>query len=97
VKYNRKETPCSTTPLGEKTSILAMDSEEEDEEEEWVEIEDRSFVITAHSHDTWQGTVKTLVPLVANATHSNTLSRNVQHCWLNFKRNEDLGRTHRYN
>jgi hypothetical protein len=33
VKYNKKETLCSTTPLGEETSILAVDSEEEDEEE----------------------------------------------------------------
>jgi hypothetical protein len=41
-KYNKKETLCSITLLGEETSILAVDSEEEDEEEEWVEAEDRS-------------------------------------------------------
>jgi hypothetical protein len=40
VKYNKKETLHNITPLGEETSILAVDSEEEDEEEEWVEAED---------------------------------------------------------
>jgi hypothetical protein len=40
-KYNKKETLCSITPLGEETSILVVDSEEEDKEEEWVEAEDR--------------------------------------------------------
>ena len=52
MKYNRKETPCSTTPLREKSSILAMDSEEEDEEEEWVEVEVISFVIIVHNQVT---------------------------------------------
>jgi hypothetical protein len=33
------------------------DSEEEDEEEAWVEVEVRSFVITVHNQITWQGTV----------------------------------------
>jgi hypothetical protein len=48
-----------------------VDSEEEDEEEVWVEVEDRSSIITAHSQDTWQGTVRTLVPLAVIATHLN--------------------------
>jgi len=39
VKYIKKETLCIITPLGEKTSILAVDLE--DEEEEWVKAEDR--------------------------------------------------------
>ena len=40
-KYNKKETLCNITLLGEETSILAVDSEEEDEEEEWTEAEDK--------------------------------------------------------
>jgi hypothetical protein len=53
----------------EETSTLVVDSYEEDEEEVWVEVEVRSFVITAHIQVTWQGTVKILVPLVVTATH----------------------------
>ena len=48
-----------------------MDSEEEDEEEAWVEVEVRSFFIIAHNHDTWKGTVRTLVPLAVTAIHLN--------------------------
>jgi hypothetical protein len=48
-----------------------VDSEEEDEEEAWAEVEVRSFVITAHSQVTWQGTIKTLVPVAVIATHLN--------------------------
>ena len=48
VKYNKKETRRSITPLGEETSTLVVDSEDEKEEEVWVEVEDRSFVITMH-------------------------------------------------
>jgi hypothetical protein len=48
-----------------------VDSEEEDEQEAWVEVEVRSFLITTHNQDTWQGTVRTLVPLVATAMHLN--------------------------
>jgi hypothetical protein len=40
-KYSKKETLHSITPLGEETSILAVDSEDEEEEEVWVEAEDR--------------------------------------------------------
>ena len=96
VKYNNKEALCSIILQEEETSTLVVDSKEEEEEEAWVEVEDRSYVITMHKQNTWQGIVRTLVPLVATATRSNTLSRNVQHCWLNFKRNEDLSRTCRY-
>jgi hypothetical protein len=96
VKYNKKETLRNTTPLGEETSILAVDSEEE-EEDVWVEVEDKSFIITAHNQDTWKGIVRTLALLVAIATPSSMLLKNVQHYWINFKRNEDLSRTHRYN
>jgi hypothetical protein len=49
VKYNRKEALRSIIPLGEETSTLVVDSEEEEEEEVWVEVEDRSSVITAHN------------------------------------------------
>jgi len=40
VKYNKKETLRSITPPGEETSILTVDSEDEEEEEVWVEVED---------------------------------------------------------
>jgi hypothetical protein len=40
-KYNKKETLCSTTPLGEETSILVVDSEDKDEEKEWVEAKEK--------------------------------------------------------
>jgi hypothetical protein len=41
VKYNKKETLHSISPLGEETSTLVVDSKEEEEEEVWVEVEDR--------------------------------------------------------
>jgi hypothetical protein len=41
VKYNKKETLCSTTLQGEETSLLVVDTEEEDEEEVWAEAEDK--------------------------------------------------------
>jgi hypothetical protein len=41
VKYTKKETMHSITPQEEETSILTVDTKEEDEEEEWVEAEDR--------------------------------------------------------
>jgi hypothetical protein len=71
VKYNRKEMLRSLTRQEEETSTLVVDSEEEDEEEAWVAVEVRSFVITMHIQVTWQGIVRTFVPLVANATHLN--------------------------
>jgi hypothetical protein len=49
VKYNKKETLCSITPLGEETSTLMVDLEDEEEEEVWVEVEDRSFVTTVNN------------------------------------------------
>jgi hypothetical protein len=48
-KYNRKEILRSLTLQEEETSTLAVDSEEEDEVESWVELEVRSFFITTHS------------------------------------------------
>ena len=71
VKYNRKEILRSLTLQEEETSTLVVDSEEEDEEEAWVEVEVRSFVITVHNQVTWQGNVRTLVPLAVTATHLN--------------------------
>ena len=73
VKYNKKETLRGITLLGEETSILTVDSEEEDEEEEWVEAKEKSTVITMHSHDTLQGIFKTLVPLVATVARLTML------------------------
>jgi hypothetical protein len=73
VKYSKKETLCNTTPLGEETTILAVDLEEEDEEEEWVEAEDRSSIITAHNLDTLQGIFRTLVLLAATTARLTML------------------------
>jgi hypothetical protein len=67
-KYIKKETLRSTNLQEEETSILAVDSEDEDDEEEWVEVEDRSSKITTHNQDTLQGIVRALVPLAAIAT-----------------------------
>jgi hypothetical protein len=53
VKYNKKETLRSINLLGEETSILVEDLEEEDEEEEWFEADDRSSVITAPPWFLW--------------------------------------------
>jgi hypothetical protein len=41
VKYNKKEILYSTTLQGEETSLLMVDTEDEDEEEVWVEAEDK--------------------------------------------------------
>jgi hypothetical protein len=41
VKYDKKETLRSTTLQEEATSILVVDSEDEHEEEVWVEVEDK--------------------------------------------------------
>jgi hypothetical protein len=41
VKYNKKETLRSKNPREEETPILMVDTEDEDEEEEWVEAKDR--------------------------------------------------------
>jgi hypothetical protein len=72
-KYKKKEKLHSITLLGEETSILVVDSKEENDEEEWVEAKDRSFVIIAHNQDTLQGIFRTLVPLAATATHLTML------------------------
>jgi hypothetical protein len=72
-KYSKKETLCNITLLGEENSILAVDSKEEDEDEEWVEAEDRSSIITTHNQDTLQGIVRTLVLLTATVAHLTML------------------------
>jgi hypothetical protein len=79
-KYNKKETLRSITLLGEETSILAVDSKEEDEEEEWVEAKEKSFIITAHNQDTLQGIIRTLVPLVTTASRLTMLNKIVMCC-----------------
>jgi hypothetical protein len=71
--YNKKETLCSITPLGEETSTLVVDSEEEEEEEVWVEAKDRSSVTNAYNQDTLQGAFRTLALLAATATRLNML------------------------
>ena len=78
-KYNKKETLHNITLLGEETSTLTVDSKEEDEEEAWVEVEVRSFVIIVHNRVIWKEIARTLVPLEATATHLNMLLRIVQH------------------
>jgi hypothetical protein len=40
-KYNKKETLCSTTLQGEEISLLAVATEDEEEEEVWVESKDK--------------------------------------------------------
>jgi hypothetical protein len=66
-----------------------MDSEEEDEEEVWVKVEVRSFFITVHGQEIWQGTVRTLVPLATTTTHLNMLLKIVSSCYPNFRRDEE--------
>ena len=41
VKYNKKETLCSTTLRGEETSILRMEIEDEEEDKVWAKAEDK--------------------------------------------------------
>ena len=41
VKYIKKETMRSITPQEEETSILTMDTEDEDDEEGWAEAEEK--------------------------------------------------------
>jgi hypothetical protein len=71
MNYNKREALHNIIPQEEENSSLVVDSKEEEEEEVWVEIEERSFAITAHNQDTWQGTIRTLLPLAATATDSN--------------------------
>jgi hypothetical protein len=85
-KYNRREMLCSLIPREEETSNLMVDSEEEDEEEAWVNVEVRSFVITAPNKVTWKGTIRTLVQLATTATHLIMLLKIVQYCWQNFRK-----------
>jgi hypothetical protein len=79
-RCSRREMLHILTLWEEETSTLMVDSEDEKEEEAWVEVEVRSFVITAPSQEIWQGIVRALVPLVATATHLNTLLKIVQSC-----------------
>ena len=76
---SRREMLCSLIPRKEETSTLVVDSEEEDEEEAWVDVEARSFVISAPIQVTWKGIVRTLVPLVATANHLNILLKIAQY------------------
>jgi hypothetical protein len=68
----------SSTPQEEEISTLAV--EEGDEEEIWVEVKVRSFSITVHSQDIWQGIVRTLVLLATTVTRLTMLSKSVQYC-----------------
>jgi hypothetical protein len=79
-RCNRREMLHSLILQEEETSILMVDLEEEDEEEAWVEVEVRSFVITSPSQVIWKEIVRTLVPLAATSNHLNMLLRIAQHC-----------------
>jgi hypothetical protein len=57
-----------------------VDSEEEDKKEEWVEVEVRSFSITAPIQDIWQGIFRTLVLLVAIVIHLMMSLKIAQYC-----------------
>jgi hypothetical protein len=70
-KYSKKGTLHSIIPLEEENSNLVVDSQEEDEEQVWVKVKARSFVITVHNQVIWQGTVKTLVSPAVTTTHLN--------------------------
>jgi hypothetical protein len=48
VKYNKRETLHSTTLQGEEISLLVVATEDEDEEEVWVEAEEKKCVTNAH-------------------------------------------------
>ena len=48
-KYSKKGTLRSIIPLEEENPTLMVDSKEEEEEEVWVEVEERYFVTTVHS------------------------------------------------
>jgi hypothetical protein len=50
-----------------------VDTEDEDEDEEWVEVEDRSSVTTAHNQETWQGIVRILTLHAVIAARSTML------------------------
>jgi hypothetical protein len=77
--YNRREILRSLITHEEETSTLTVDSEEEDEEEAWVEAKDKSFFITAPNWVICQGTIGTLIPLAATTINLNMLLRIVQH------------------
>ena len=62
-RCNKREILRSLIPQEEETSTLAVDLEEEDEEEAWVEVEVRSFLITAHIQDNGKGLSKHLYHL----------------------------------
>jgi hypothetical protein len=88
-KHNKREIMCSSSPQVEENSTLVVDSKEEDEKEAWVEVEVRLFVITAHIQNTWQGILRTLVPLVTIGI-CLIMSLNIfQCCYTNSRRDED--------
>jgi hypothetical protein len=64
VKYNMREMLHSLILQEEETSTLMVDSEEQDEEEAWVEVKVKSFFITTYKQAIWQGTTIILLPLV---------------------------------
>jgi hypothetical protein len=78
-RCNMREILCILILQEEENSTITVDSEEEEEEEAWVEVKVGSFVITVHNHDSWKGTVRTLVPLATTATHLN-MSLNIVLC-----------------
>jgi hypothetical protein len=51
-KYTKKEIMHSIILQEDEVSILAVDKEDEDEEEVWVEVEEKLSVIIARSQNT---------------------------------------------
>jgi hypothetical protein len=47
-KYKKKKILRCLNPQEKETSTLVENSEEEDEEEAWIEVKVKSFFITAH-------------------------------------------------
>jgi len=77
---SKKEIMRSSTPREEETSTLVVDSEEQDEEEVWVEVAVRSFSITSHSLDIWKGIVITLILLSTTIINLIMSSKSIQCC-----------------
>jgi hypothetical protein len=78
--YNQKGMLRSSIPQEDETSTLMVGSKDEDEEEAWVEVEVRSFVITAPNQVIWKGIVKTLVLLATIVIRLIVSSRIAQYC-----------------
>ena len=70
----------SLIPQEEENSTLMVGSEQEDEEEAWVEVKVRLFSIIVPSQVTWEWIFKTLVLLVATVIHLTMSLKTFQYC-----------------